>query len=101
MVNLGPWLEQPDASVPRAGHGFCHGMSGDELYASARGWWVVNLERASATTQDPNGIAQEKSAGYSVDGSPSRRSRRVREAMGHAYQGADRANQPGNSTTRL
>ena len=46
LVKLGPWTDHDDQELPRPGYGHKPGMTGEELYASARAWWVLDQRRA-------------------------------------------------------
>ena len=47
LVKLGPWTPHDDRELPRVGYGYRPGMSGAELYTSARAWWRLDIARAS------------------------------------------------------
>jgi hypothetical protein len=46
LIKLGDWRSQPDAELPRPGHGYRHGMSDAALYDSTRAWWRISPEVA-------------------------------------------------------
>lgn len=46
LVKLGPWVDDDDRELPRRGYGYRPGMSGADLYSSARAWWRLSRERA-------------------------------------------------------
>jgi len=45
LVKLGTWTEHDDQELPRIGYGFKPGMTGLELYTSARAWWRLDIKR--------------------------------------------------------
>ncbi len=45
LVRLTNWIDAPDTSVKRRGHGFQPGMAPRDVYASTRAWWKVSPEQ--------------------------------------------------------
>jgi hypothetical protein len=47
LVKLAEWVAFEDRELPRVGYGYRPGLAGEELYESARAWWVLDQARAA------------------------------------------------------
>jgi hypothetical protein len=48
LIKLGPWQDTPNQDLGRRGHGYCTGISDQDLYQSVRGIWHVDVNRVSS-----------------------------------------------------
>jgi hypothetical protein len=45
LISLRWWVPEDDQELPRQGHGYKSGITPQELYDSARAWWVIGERR--------------------------------------------------------
>jgi hypothetical protein len=69
LVKLGRWTPHDDRELPRVGYGYKPGLTGQELYTSARAWWRLDIKRAM---RHPYSVAVKTSLPGIVVGNPDR-----------------------------